>query len=486
MHVISDSTGIPSMGHGHIVGQIADSQFFGNGYSTPETRWIFSDLRRLQRWLDVEVALAQTQSEIGMIPEEVGDILASTARIERLDLDAIGDDIASSGHSLVPLLRAWQKTLPPTAAQYVHFGATTQDIQDTAQSLEIAESLDLIERDLLAVVVELARLAEENRDTVTIGRSHGQHALPTTMGLKFAIWLDETLRNLERLRVCRRTVCVAQLFGGVGTMAAFGRFGVDLLERFAGRLGLRAPDVAWHTARDRVAEFLSTLALVSGGLANIGNEIVQLAKTDVGELAEPFELGNIGSSTMPHKRNPELSERVVVLARLVKQTASLGFEALCNEHERDYRAVRLEWVAIADAVLHTAAALELMKKILSGLVVNYERIAANVEEAAQNICSEALMFQLGSRLGKSAAYQVVYDAVFLGREANGSLVDRLLEDMRVAGHFDRDALIDTVTPANHLGSAGRLIEGVVKRARDVLTSASSVGADTLDAARAKA
>ncbi len=483
MHVVSDKTTMPM---GHVAGHIADSRFFGDGYSTPEARRIFCDLSRFQRWLDVEVALAQSQSEIGMIPDWVGNTLAASARIERLDLDAIGQGIASSGHSLVPLLRAWQNVLPAPAAQYVHFGATTQDIQDTAQSLEIADSLDLIERDLLSVVAELIRLAEDNRDVVTIGRTHGQQALPTTMGLKFAVWLDETVRNLHRLRACRRTVCVAQLFGGVGTMAAFGTRGIDLLERFAGRLGLYAPAVAWHVARDRVAEFLSTLALVSGGLANIGNEIIQLAKSEVGELAEPFERGNIGSSTMPHKRNPELSERVVVLSRLVKQAATLGFEALCNEHERDYRAVRLEWVAVADAVLHTAAALALMKKVLRGLVIDRGRITANVDDAAQFICSEALMFLLGARLGKTAAYQAVYDAVFSEGDSAGPLVDRLLADPRVADHFDREALIASVTPGNHLGSAGRLIDGVVARARHALASTVPAGPGDLGVVGANA
>lgn len=461
----------------HIAGQIADSRFFGNGYSTPEARLIFNDLRRFQRWLDVEVALLRSQAEIGMVPMWAAESLASSASVDLLDLESIRTGISTTGHSLVPLLKAWQVVSDPAAAQYIHFGATTQDIQDTAQSLEIAESLDLLQRDLVAVIAELTRLAGQNRDVVTIGRSHGQHALPTTLGLKFAVWLDEGLRNLERLQACRRSVAVAQLFGGVGTMAAFGQHGEALLNLFAGNLGLGVPAVAWHAARDRVAEFLSVLALVTGGLANVANEIVQLAKTEVGEVAEPFELGNIGSSTMPHKRNPELSERVVVLAKLVKHSAALGFETLCNEHERDYRAVRLEWVAVADAVLYSAAALTLMKQVLAGLVVNHGRIAANVGGAAQSICSEALMFLLSTRLGKIDAYQAVYNASFLREDV--SLVEALLEDPKVAAHFDRQTLVETVTPANHVGVAGRLVDGVVRKAMLALGAIPSGGRSEL-------
>lgn len=451
-----------------IIGHIADSQLFGNGYSTDEARGIFSDARRLQRWLEVEVALARSQGELGMIPTRAAEDLASTARVELLDLASVSREIASSGHGLVPLLRAWQRVSDPEAAKYVHFGATSQDIHDTAQSLEMAESLDLIERDLRAVVAELMRLAAENRDVLTVGRTHGQHALPTTLGLKFAVWLDESLRNLERLRLCRRSVAVAQLFGGVGTMAAFGPHGPELLERFAARLLLGVPTVSWHTCRDRVAEFVTTLALVAGGLANIGNEIVQLAKSEVGEMAEPFQVGMIGSSTMPHKRNPEISERVVTLAKLVKFNAALSLDGLCNEHERDFRSVRVEWVAVTESVMYTAGALALMKHVLSGLVINHRRVEANVGAAAASICSEALMFLLSGRIGKTAAYDTVYHASLAAAEDGGSLVDLLLANRQVAGSFDRRTLEHTARPGNHLGSAGLLVDRAIARARTLL------------------
>jgi adenylosuccinate lyase len=452
----------------HAIGHIADSQLFGNGYSTSEARAIFSDKRRMQRWLDVEVALALSQGELGMIPADAAAALAKSARVENIDLAAVAADIASSGHGLVPLLRAWQRVSDSEAQQYVHFGATAQDIHDTAQALEMVEALDVIERDLKAVAALLARQAKDNRDVVAVGRTHGQQALPTTLGLKFAVWLDETLRNVERLHVCRRSVAVAQLFGGVGTMGAFGADGPVLLTKFAQRLELGVPAVCWHVSRDRVAEFLSLLALISGGLANIANEVLQLAKSEIGELAEPFQVGMLGSSTMPHKRNPEISERVVVLAKLVKHDAGLGFDALCNEHERDFRSVRVEWVAVTDAVMYTAAALAMMKHVLSGLEINYDRISANLRQAAPRICSEALMFLLSDRIGKVAAYQAVYDAALAEASKNRSLVDVLLDNKEVARHFDRKALDEATRPEEHLGAAASLVDGVVMRAERIL------------------
>jgi adenylosuccinate lyase len=205
------------------------------------------------------------------------------------------------------------------------------------------------------------------------------------------------------------SVPVSQLFGGVGTMAAFGGQGSELLNRFSARLDLAAPLCAWHTARDRLAELLSTMAIVAGTLGKIANEICQLARDEIGELEEPFHMGKIGSTTMPHKRNPELCEQVVVLARLVRNNAALGFETLINEHERDYRAIRLEWAAFTDASLYVCGALSLMKSILANLIVHEEKIRQNVNQAAGLIATEALMFRLAEKMGKQAAHQLLYE-----------------------------------------------------------------------------
>lgn len=426
---------------------------------------MFCDFRRLQRWLDVEVALANSQAKLGMIPVEAAARLEETANLNCLDSDAIKQGIAETGHSLIPLLNEWQRVSGPEASRFIHYGATTQDIQDTAQSMELKEIFQIFKRDLDQIISELIRLAAEHKDLVIIGRTHGQHALPTTMGLKMAIWLDEILRHTERLQESENRVPASQLFGGVGTMAAFGDRELELLALFSSRLGLIQPTTAWHTARDRGAEFLSLMAMMTGTLAKIANEICQLAKDETGELEEPFHMGKIGSTTMPHKRNPELCEQVVVLARLVKASTSLGFEGLINEHERDYRAVRLEWAALVDASLYTCGALSLMKNILQGLVVRPDRIRRNLTASACLISTEALMFLFGDKIGKQAAHQLLYDASMASRESGKPLLDLLVDHEILNQHFSQESIQEAIDPSRHIGIAPQITDQVIAKAR---------------------
>jgi len=444
---------------------IVDSRFFSGSYATEEARRIFCDLRRMQRWLDVEVALAGSQAELGIIPAAAAAALAETGRLERLAIDAIHADIVRTCHSLLPLLDAWQKTCTVEAGRFIHFGATTQDIQDTAQILEIKDVLALINRDLHSIANELVQLTDTYRDQVMIGRTHGQQALPTVFGLKTATWLDELLRNMQRLDECSGRTMVSQLFGGVGTMAAFGSNGIELLRLFSKKLGLADPLVAWHSTRDRTAELLSTMAILAGGLARIANEIYQLARDEICELEEPFYMGKVGSSTMPHKRNPELCEQVVVLARLIKANAMLGLDSLINEHERDYRAVRLEWVTITDSSLFLCAITGIMKNILGNLVVHGNTMLDNVEKSATLISTEALMFFIGDKIGKQKAHQLLYEVSMQAHDTNCSLLDLLLADKRIRAHFSAAQLKKAVEPAGHVGLAGELIDRVLAAGR---------------------
>jgi len=379
---------------------IVDSRFYRGAYTTEEARRVFCDKYRYQRWIEIEAAMASAQADLGIIPKWAAEALNEKAHIRYLDLEAIKEGIKTTSHSLLPLLRAWQGVCDDAAGEFIHFGATTQDIQDTAQVLEVRDILAIVERDLTAVIRQMIDLAQRYSGLVTIGRTHTQHALSMTLGLKLAVWLDELWRNYERLRQCKERVLVTQLFGGVGTMDAFGDKGFELLSQFSQRLRLEAPLTAWHASRDRGAEFLATMAMIAGTCAKIGNEIRCLARSETGELEEPCQMGKVGSSTMPHKRNPEMCEQVIVLARLIKANAGLGFEGMINEHERDYRAVRLEWVTITDTSLFVCGLLSLMKSILKGLIVHEDRIRENVDNAATLISTEALMFFLGETIGK--------------------------------------------------------------------------------------
>ncbi len=287
--------------HSHIV----DSKTHGGGYAGPVSRRIFCSHCRLQRWLDVEAALALAQADVGVIPPEAALEIAKAARLSAVDLQQIADGVASTGHSLMPLLGALQRNCSPSAREYVHFGATTQDIQDTAQSLEMRDVLDETERALDILLDRLSVLASGTRNALMVARTHSIPALPTTFGLKVAGWIDELLRHRERLGEARKRILVVQLFGGVGTMAAFGDEAMLLLESFARRLSLDVPLAGWHVSRDRVTEFVSTLAMVTASLARIADEIRTLNRWEIGELEVGWTQQQIGSSTMPHKRNPE-------------------------------------------------------------------------------------------------------------------------------------------------------------------------------------
>ncbi|MGR0482205.1 MAG: class-II fumarase/aspartase family protein [Candidatus Electronema sp. V4] len=435
---------------------IIDSGFYSGGYATSEARQVFCDLRRYQRWLDVEAALAMAMAGLDIIPVAAAENIQRNAQIGAFNLDEIRAGLKLTNHSLMPLLAALRNACDKESGQFIHFGATTQDIQDTAQVLELRDIIAIVERDLHCLLRLLIQRTQQYQDLVTIGRTHCQHALPTTMGLKMAGWLDETWRNFERLQAMKKRVLVSQLFGGVGTMDAFGEKALPLLTEFSIRLGLEAPNLAWHAARDRFAEYLSVLTLTCGSLARIADEIRCLARNETGEMEEPFHLGKIGSSTMPHKRNPELCEQVVVLSKLVKAQAMLGFDGLLCEHERDYRSVRLEWAALTDASLYTCGLLAMMKHILADMTVHEERVRENVLRAAPLISSEALMFFIGTKIGKENAHALVYKVSMEAAESRRPVLDILMEVPEVAASFQREEIEQAILPEKHIGMAKEL------------------------------
>jgi len=452
---------------------IVDSGFYSSSYTTPECRKVFCDIYRYQRWLDVEAALAMAQGDLGLIPQEAAQNIRDNAKITTLDLDAIREGLKVTGHSLMPLLNALREKCTKEAGQFIHFGATTQDIQDTAQVLEIKSVIQLVERDLITIIQQLISLAEKYSSLVTIGRTHTQHALPMTLGLKMAVWLDEMHRNLERFDAMKERMLVSQLFGGVGTMDPFGDKAFELIDNFSARLGLSAPHVAWHSSRDRITEFLTSLAMIAGTLAKIADEIRCLARNEIGEMEEPFQMGKIGSSTMPHKRNPEMCEQVVVLSKLINSNASLGFDGLINEHERDYRSVRMEWVTITDTSLFTCGILGLMKRIFQDLRVHEDKISQNVDKAAPLISTEALMFFLGQTIGKQTAHTLIYETSMEAVESNKPLLDLLMQREEIKERFSREQVKEAMSPENHIGMSKALTQRTIDAIQDKIRQRSS-------------
>lgn len=443
---------------------ITDSRFHGGGYATDATRAIFADERRLQRWLEIEIVLAECQAELGMIPIDAAQQLERCLRLENCDLDRVAKGIAQTNHSLVPLLREASRSCGTYASQFLHYGATTQDIQDTGQSLEMRDVLDVLASQLGHLIEQLARMAAEHQDTLMVGRTHARAALPTVFGLKVAGWVDELMRDAVRLKEMRPRVLAAQLFGGVGTMAALGEQGIPLMRAFADRLGLAASDVSWHVSRDRVVEFVSGVAIVAGTLARIADEVRLIGRPEFDELREHFPDTDIGSSTMPFKKNPEMCEQIVVLARLAKAQVSVAFDAMVQEHERDYRGTRVEWVAVADVSHYTVAAAEIMRTVVGRLEVRVEAMERNLRGDIDAITAEPLMMDLGKLVGKARAYSLVAKLFRKARERNCSVVSLAIDSPEITTIMPKDAIRDALDPRKHVGAARLLIERVVTRA----------------------
>lgn len=449
----------------HERGHITDSKFYGDRYATPASRRIFCDICRFARWLEIEAALALSQAELGMIPRAAAEQIAATASVENLDLDAVKRETDRSGHSLVGLLRVFQSACPADSGEYIHHGATTQDIQDTGQVLEVREVLDELEPLLRSLISSAHELAAQHAHTVAVGRTHAQPALPIAFGLKVASWLDELLRHGERLREIRPRILVAQLAGGAGTMAGFGTAGPELLERFASRLGLTAPRVGWHVARDRVVEYAVTLAMIAGTASRIAEEIRVLSRPEFGEVSEPWSHGKVGSSTMPHKRNPERCEQVTVMAKLAAAQVGLALSAMAGDHERDSRTLRVEWACVPDVAHYTLAACTILNETLSGLTIHVDRCRTNVQHTADKIASERLMLALGDKLGKQTAHEVVYDLSQKAHESGVALRSLVAEQEDLSTLLSEADLAEIFDPSRYLGASTELTIRMVEEAR---------------------
>ena len=440
---------------------LVDSVLYGHLWSTPELHLLLDDEGRVQSWLEILAALAEAQAEVGLIPAEAAVAIRKHADVGLLDLDQVAAQTRATGHSTLGLIRCLQDVLPDSAREWVYYGATVQDVSDTWTALIMREVANILDRDLARAEAAALLLAERHRDTIMCGRSHGQPGLPITFGFKAAVWVSELRRHRVRVAEGRQRWEVAQLGGALGTMEFWGDQALPLLDAFARNLGLAAPDVPWITARDRIAEFLGLLAMVTATLAKIGQEVYELQRPEIGELREPFTPGQVGSITMPHKRNPELSEHLVTLSRIVRANAAVAVEGMVQEHERDGRAWKTEWLVLPEACLLTGAALAAAGRLLDGLEVDTERMRANLDAWGGYVLSEPVMRALGDRIGKHSAHRLVYEATMVGQERRVGLKAALLADPLISEHLTPDEIERCLDPANALGAAPAFVDRVV-------------------------
>ena len=440
---------------------IIDSELCGARFSTPEMREVFSDARRYQRWLDIEAALAQVQAELGIIPKAASQEIVRKARLELLELDNIKASLKETSHSLVPLLKELERICDNDSGQYLHFGATTQDIQDTATMLEMQDAWRIVRRDTIGVAESLTRLAEKHIDTLMPGRSQGQHAIPTTFGYRVAIWLDEVVRQISRIEDLKDRVFVVSMFGGVGTMSSLTR-GVETMQRIAERLGLREALVSWHTSRDRIAEFVLVLGNMTSTLGKICNDLYLLARTEYAEVRNLHVPGTIGSSTMPHKRNPEILGQVVLLSRMIKYNTMMALEAMVAEDDRDLRALRADWVYIPETCCYSAAAAKLCKDALETLDVRPDQMKANMELTKDFMLSEKYMMTLANVFGKQSAHRLVYEASMEAHESRRPILEHLMSYPKVQEYFDRIGPDKVQDFSDCVGTAKNLTRKIVE------------------------
>jgi 3-carboxy-cis,cis-muconate cycloisomerase len=444
----------------------ADSPIFGTLYGTDAMRAVFDERAFLQRMLDVEAALARVQARLGIIPAEAAAAITAAARVEVLDTARMAASVANVGYPVVGLVAGLSEAAGAHGG-WTHWGATTQDIMDSATTLQIRDGLALLRGDLLALVGALADQAEAHRDTLMAGRTHLQHALPVTFGLKLATWLAPLVAHVERLDQLRPRACVVQFGGAAGTLASLGGQGIAVMEGLADELGLGVPDAPWHVGRDGIAEAVSFLGLLCGSLAKIATDVILLAQNEVAELSEPYVHGRGQSSTMPQKRNPIASEYILASARGVQALVPLVQGAMAQDHERATGPWQAEPLALGQAFVLAHGALRHALAIAEGMVVDGARMRANLDLTGGQIVAEAVMMGLAPVLGREAAHHVVKHACDLALAERIGLADALARDSAVAARLDRAAIERMVDPAGYLGSAGGFVERVVARARRV-------------------
>jgi adenylosuccinate lyase len=440
---------------------LADSMLYGHLWGTPELHGLLDDEARVQRWLDILAALAAAQAEVGLVPAEAAELIAEHADVSLLDLEQVAAETRACGHSTLGLIRCLHRVLPEPAREWVYYGATVQDITDTWTALVLRDVASLVDRDLARAEAAATDLAQRHRDTLMPGRTHGQPGLPITFGFKAAIWAAELRRHRTRLAEGRPRWEIVQLGGALGTMEFWGTAALPLLDAFARRVGLAAPELPWITARDGIAEFVNLLALITATLGKIGQEVYELQRPEIGELREPFTEGQVGSITMPHKRNPELSEHLVTLARLVRANATVAVEAMIAEHERDGRAWKTEWIVLPEACLYAGVSMAMACRLLEGLEVDPERMRENLDASGGYVLSEPVMRALAERVGKHTAHELVYEAALAGRQRGVDLRTALLAESRITAHLKTEDIDRCLDPRAALGAAPSFVDRVV-------------------------
>ena len=440
---------------------LIDSAVFRDIFSTEAMRKVFSDENRVQKYLDFEAALARAQGRLGVIPKEAAEEICRHCDAAEIDFAKLKTQTERIGYPVLPVVQQLVAACRDGLGEWCHWGATTQDITDTATVLQVREALALVETELAGIADALAALAQKHRDTPMAGRSNLQQAVPITFGYKMATVLAAFDRHRQRLAELRPRVLVGEFGGAAGTLSSLGGRGLEVQAELMKELKLGQPAIAWHTVRDTIAELGCFLALVTGSCGKIAFDIKLLMQTEVEEVYEPFHQGRGSSSTMPQKRNPISSVYITALTSVVRQQAAALLDAMVEDHERATGPWEIEWIVLPEIFCLAAGALAQTRFVLTGLQVDENKMRRNLDLTKGLIVSEAVMMGLGPYLGRQYAHDLVYDICRQVVATGRPLAELLAENKEITKHLDRAALAKLCDPANYLGEAGAMVDRVL-------------------------
>ena len=444
---------------------MSDSLPTATRVADPGLRALYAQDNRWQAWLDVEVALAKAQAELGIIPAEAVAPIAKAARLDLMDRARIDEGFRRTGHTLVPLVWELARVTGEPHGGWVHWGATTQNITQTGDLLVLRRAHRIFFVQLGDVLVAMADLAERGAEMALPGRTHGQHAVPATFGYKVAVWIDEIERHVERLEQAGPRLFVAMLGGGAGTFASLGKNGPPVQAGIGKHLGFGTMAVPSRALGDHLAENICLLGLLAATCGKIAREVYTLMKTEFGEVEEPVPPGTVGSSTMPQKRNPKLCQDVIALAAEVRTQVPLALEAMQTEHEADRTSTLLMDAAESRAAIATGDLLARLGEIMRGLKLDPARMRRNLDLGGGLIMAEAIMMELGTTLGRQHAHDVVYDAAQAAFVEGRTFSDVLAADARVTKHLDTAAIGRLLDPVAYTGLCATMARDGAARAR---------------------
>lgn len=440
---------------------IIDSRIFGDIFSDARMRQVWSDENRTAKYLDIERALAKVQGELGLIPQEAADEIVRHCELSMIDWDKLKAKTEQIGYPIIAVVNQINANCRDRLGEFCHWGATTQDITDTAMILQMREGLALVEQDLADISDALAVLAKKYRDTPIIGRSNLQQATPITFGYKMASILAGIERHRERLQQLKPRVLMGEFGGASGTLSSLEKGAMETQAALMRELGLAQPLISWHTVRDTVAEVGAFLGMVGGSLGKIAMDVKLLMQTEVAEVFEPFAPGRGSSSTMPQKRNPISCLYIHANISVARQHAAALMDAMVADHERSTGPWEIEWVSVPEIFCLISGALKQTKFVLQGLEVDTDRMRANMDMANGLVMSEAVMMGLGPYLGREYAHDLVYDLCRQALKENRPLIDILEAHPEINKHVDRARLEYLCDPVHHVGQAGVMVDRVL-------------------------